>query len=121
MPTDPIAAPCASGASFGHAADELTCSTSVTTHALVNGRCRTTTTPSYGVVDLHALTVQTDPEVLRALSRRTAAQFLWGGTLRALDVGAPELRHEHTSCRGSWPATPLGEANRMTQFKVAKG
>ena len=33
----------------------------------------------YGVVDLHALTVATDPAVLRERTRRTAAQYLAAG------------------------------------------
>ena len=79
----------------------------------------------YGVVDLHALTVQTDPAVLRERTRRTAAQFLAGGvdpdrSTLVLQSFVPE----HTEL--SWLLachTAFGEANRMTQFKdkVAKG
>lgn len=79
----------------------------------------------YGVVDLHALTVPTDPEVLRRRTRVTAAQYLAAGVdpLRATLV-LQSLVPEHAelawilSCQ-----TGFGEASRMTQFKdkTAKG
>ena len=79
----------------------------------------------YGVVDLHALTVTTDPSVLRDRTRITAAQFLAGGvdptrSTLVLQSYVPE----HTEL--AWILacqTAMGEASRMTQFKdkVAKG
>ncbi len=79
----------------------------------------------YFVADLHALTVPTDPEVLRHRTRVTAAQFIAGGV-------DPET--SAVFCQSHVPAhaelgwvmsclTSFGEANRMTQFKdkVAKG
>jgi len=79
----------------------------------------------YGVVDLHALTVTTDPSVLRDRTRITAAQFLAGGvdptrSTLVLQSYVPE----HTEL--AWILacqTAMGEASRMTQFKdkTAKG
>ena len=73
----------------------------------------------YGVVDLHALTVTTDPSVLRDRTRITAAQFLAGGvdptrSTLVLQSYVPE----HTEL--AWILacqTAMGEASRMTQFK----
>ncbi len=79
----------------------------------------------YGVVDLHALTVQTDPAELRERSRRTAAQYLAGGVDPARStLMLQSMVPEHTEL--SWLLachTAFGEANRMTQFKdkIAKG
>ncbi len=79
----------------------------------------------YGVVDLHALTVPTDPAVLRQRTRVTAAQFLAGGVdPDRATLMLQSLVPEHTelawilSCQ-----TGFGEASRMTQFKdkTAKG
>ncbi|MEI2776873.1 MAG: tryptophan--tRNA ligase [Tetrasphaera sp.] len=79
----------------------------------------------YGVVDLHALTVPTDPEVLRRRTRVTAAQFLAGGVdPDRATLMLQSLVPEHAelawilSCQ-----TGFGEASRMTQFKdkTAKG
>ncbi len=79
----------------------------------------------YFVANLHALTVPTDPAVLRHRTRVTAAQFLAGG----VDPGRSTLFlqsdvAEHAEL--AWVCnclTAFGEASRMTQFKdkVAKG
>jgi tryptophanyl-tRNA synthetase len=79
----------------------------------------------YFVADLHALTVPTDPEVLRRRTRVTAAQFIAGGVdpetsavFCQSHVGPhPELAWV-LACQ-----TAMGEMNRMTQFKdkTAKG
>src|SRR6478735_1608775 len=63
----------------------------------------------YFVADLHALTVPTDPEVLRHRTRVTAAQFIAGGV-------DPET--SAVFCQ-----TAMGEMSRMTQYKdkTAKG
>ncbi|MDN4479978.1 tryptophan--tRNA ligase [Demequina muriae] len=73
----------------------------------------------YGVVDLHALTVAPDPAVLRARTRRTAAQFLAGGVdpTRSI-VFCQSHVPEHAEL--AWllsTFTGFGEAGRMTQFK----
>ena len=79
----------------------------------------------YGVVDPHALTVATDPAVLRERTRRTAAQYLAAGVDPARStLMVQSLVPEHTEL--SWILachTGFGEASRMTQFKdkVAKG
>ena len=79
----------------------------------------------YGVVDLHALTVPTDPAVLRERTRRTAAQYLAAGVdPQRSTLMVQSLVPEHTEL--SWILachTGFGEASRMTQFKdkVAKG
>ena len=77
------------------------------------------------VADLHALTVPTDPEVVRRRTRVTAAQFIAGGVdpqrsavFCQSHVGPhPELAWV-LACQ-----TAMGEMNRMTQFKdkTAKG
>lgn len=79
----------------------------------------------YFVADLHALTVPTDPAVLRRRSRQTAAQFLAGGVdpVRSAVFCQSHVR-EHAEL--GWVMSCLtaeGEARRMTQFKdkVAKG
>ncbi len=79
----------------------------------------------YFVADLHALTVPTDPEVLRRRTRVTAAQYIAGGVdpKRSAVFVQSHIR-EHTEL--SWVLgciTGVGEASRMTQFKdkVAKG
>lgn len=79
----------------------------------------------YGVVDLHSLTVATDPAELTARTRMTAAQFLAGGVDPARSTLMLQgFVPEHTEL--SWILschTGFGEASRMTQFKdkVAKG
>ena len=73
----------------------------------------------YCVVDLHALTVNPDPAVLRERSRRTAAQYLAAGVDPARSILFVQSHvSEHAelawllSCQ-----TGFGEASRMTQFK----
>jgi len=79
----------------------------------------------YFVADLHALTVPTDPEVLRRRTRMTAAQFIAGGV--DPDRSAVFCQsHLSAHAELGWVMSCLtgyGEASRMTQFKdkVAKG
>ncbi len=79
----------------------------------------------YFVADLHALTVPTDPEVLRRRIRVTAAQFIAGGVdPKRSAVFCQSHVHQHVEL--SWVLscqTAMGEMNRMTQYKdkVAKG
>ncbi|MGJ7440206.1 tryptophan--tRNA ligase [Aquipuribacter sp. MA13-6] len=73
----------------------------------------------YCVVDLHAITVETDPAVLRERTRRTAAQYLAAGvdpTRSTLFVQSHVPEHAQLA----WVLgcmTGFGEASRMTQFK----
>ncbi|WP_353950945.1 tryptophan--tRNA ligase [Knoellia sp. S7-12] len=79
----------------------------------------------YFVADLHALTVPTDPEVLRERTRKTVAQFIAGG----VDPQRSSLfcqSHVPEHAELGWVMNCLtgdGEARRMTQFKdkTAKG
>lgn len=79
----------------------------------------------YFVADLHALTVPTDPEVLRRRTRVTAAQFIAGGVdPETSAIFCQSHVHQHTEL--AWVLacqTAMGEMNRMTQFKdkTAKG
>lgn len=79
----------------------------------------------YFVADLHALTVPTDPAVLRRRTRVTAAQFVAGGVDPARSaVFCQSHLPQHTEL--AWVMnclTAKGEAERMTQYKdkVAKG
>lgn len=73
----------------------------------------------YTVVDLHALTVNPDPQALRDRTRRTAAQYLAAGVdpdRSVLFVQSHVPEHVELmwllSCH-----TGFGEASRMTQFK----
>jgi tryptophanyl-tRNA synthetase len=73
----------------------------------------------YCVVDLHALTVNPDPALLRERTRATAAQYLAGGIdpeQSILFVQSHVAAHAELawllSCQ-----TGFGEAGRMTQFK----
>ena len=75
--------------------------------------------PFYCVVDLHAITVEQDPKVLRDRTRRSAAQLLALGVdpaRSALFVQSHVPEHAQLSwvleCQ-----TGFGEASRMTQFK----
>jgi tryptophanyl-tRNA synthetase len=74
---------------------------------------------TYCVVDLHAITVEHDPAVLRARTRRTAAQFLAAG----IDPQRSTLfvqSHVPEHAELAWVLgciTGFGEAGRMTQFK----
>ncbi|HOA88190.1 tryptophan--tRNA ligase [Propioniciclava tarda] len=79
----------------------------------------------YFVADLHALTVPTDPKLLRARTRLTAAQYIAAGvdpTRSPVFVQSHVPEHPQLmwvlSC-----LTSYGEASRMTQFKdkTAKG
>ncbi len=74
---------------------------------------------TYCVVDLHAITVDTDPLVLRERTRRTAAQYLAAGVdpkVSTLFVQSHVAEHAQLawvlSCY-----TGFGEAGRMIQFK----
>jgi tryptophanyl-tRNA synthetase len=73
----------------------------------------------YCVVDLHAITVDVDPAVLRDRTRRTAAQYLAGG----VDPERSTLfvqSHIPEHAELAWVLgciTGFGEAGRMTQFK----
>ena len=79
----------------------------------------------YFVADLHALTVPTDPEVIRRRTRVTAAQYVAAGVdpqrsavfCQSHVAAHPELMWV-LACQ-----TAMGEMNRMTQFKdkTAKG
>ncbi|MBH0110806.1 tryptophan--tRNA ligase [Salinibacterium sp. NG22] len=71
------------------------------------------------VVDMHAITVPQEPELLRAQTRRTAAQYIAGGI---------DPEHSVLFVQSQVPAhaqlawvlntiTGFGEASRMTQFK----
>ncbi len=79
----------------------------------------------YFVANLHALTVPTDPAVLRRRTRETAAQFIAGGVdpkRSTLFLQSDIAEHAELA----WVCnclTQFGEASRMTQFKdkVAKG
>lgn len=79
----------------------------------------------YFVADLHALTVPTDPAVLRQRTRITAAQYLAGGVdPERSAVFIQSHLHQHAAL--GWVMsclTAFGEASRMTQFKdkTAKG
>ena len=79
----------------------------------------------YFVADLHALTVPTDPEVLRRRTRVTAAQFIAGGVDPETSAVFCQS-HVHQHAELGWVLacqTAMGEMNRMTQFKdkTAKG
>ncbi len=73
----------------------------------------------YCVVDLHAITVEVAPDLLRERTRRTAAQYLAGGidaTRSTLFVQSHVAEHAQLE----WVLgclTGFGEASRMTQFK----
>ena len=73
----------------------------------------------YCVVDLHAITVEHDPALLRERTRRTAAQYLAAG----IDPDRSILfvqSHVPEHAELAWVLgciTGFGEAGRMTQFK----
>ena len=77
----------------------------------------------YTVVDLHALTVEVAPAVLRDRTRATAAQYLAAG----LDPARSTLfvqSHVAEHAQLAWVLsclTGFGEASRMTQFKDKSG
>jgi tryptophanyl-tRNA synthetase len=74
---------------------------------------------TFCVVDLHAITVEHDPAVLRERTRRTAAQYLAAG----VDPDRSTLfvqSHVPEHAELAWVLgciTGFGEAGRMTQFK----
>ncbi len=79
----------------------------------------------YFIADLHALTVPTDPAVLRQRTRVTAAQFIAGGVDPARSAVFCQS-HLALHAELGWVMNCLtadGEARRMTQFKdkVSKG
>ncbi|MBT9257604.1 tryptophan--tRNA ligase [Phycicoccus sp. MAQZ13P-2] len=79
----------------------------------------------YFVADLHALTVPTDPELLRRRTRVTAAQFIAGGVDPERSAVFCQS-HVTAHAELGWVMnclTAFGEASRMTQFKdkTAKG
>jgi tryptophanyl-tRNA synthetase len=82
-------------------------------------RMQETHEASYFIADLHAVTVDFDPAVLRERTRRTAAQFLAAGIDPARStVFVQSHVGEHTEL--AWVLgclTGFGEAGRMTQFK----
>lgn len=73
----------------------------------------------YGIADLHALTVATEPRVLRERTLRSAAQLLAAGIDPAkATVFLQSQVPEHTQL--GWVLgciTGFGQAQRMTQFK----
>ena len=75
--------------------------------------------PFYCVVDLHAITVEVEPDLLRRRIRRTAAQYLAAGVdPERSTVFVQSHVPEHTQL--AWVLgciTGFGEAGRMTQFK----
>ncbi len=73
----------------------------------------------YSVVDLHSLTLDVAPEVLRQRTRITAAQYLAGGIdpqKSAVFVQSHVAEHSQLTWVLSC-ITGYGEASRMTQFK----
>jgi tryptophanyl-tRNA synthetase len=81
--------------------------------------------PIYCVVDLHAVTVPYDPELLRRRTRVAAAQLFAAGIDPEQSILFVQSQvQEHTElCWVLGCITGFGEANRMTQFKdkSAKG
>ncbi|TQL70144.1 tryptophanyl-tRNA synthetase [Nocardioides albertanoniae] len=81
--------------------------------------------PFFFIADLHAITVEQDPKVLRERTRRAAAQLLAAG----VDPGRSAIfvqSHLPEHAQLGWVMqciTSFGEARRMTQFKdkSAKG
>ncbi len=74
---------------------------------------------TWGVVDLHALTVAPDPALLRERTRRTAAQYLGAGIDPARSTVFVQS-HAPQHAQLAWVLsclTGFGEAGRMTQFK----
>ena len=74
---------------------------------------------TFGVVDLHALTLAPDPAVLRERTSRTAAQYLAAGIDPARSTVFVQS-HVPAHAQLAWVLsclTGFGEASRMTQFK----
>ncbi|MCU1443443.1 MAG: trpS [Cryobacterium sp.] len=73
----------------------------------------------FSIVDLHAITVAQDPQLLSQNTRRTAAQYIAAG----IDPSASTLyvqSHVTAHAQLAWllnTITGFGEASRMTQFK----
>jgi tryptophanyl-tRNA synthetase len=73
----------------------------------------------YCVVDLHSITVEHDPLVLRDRTRLTAAQYLAGGVQPSRSILFVQS-HVPEHAELAWVLgciTGFGEASRMTQFK----
>ncbi|HYO86123.1 MAG TPA: tryptophan--tRNA ligase [Dermatophilaceae bacterium] len=73
----------------------------------------------YAVVDMHAITVEFDPEVLQRRTRVTAAQYLAAGIDPARTIVFVQS-HVPAHAELAWvlsSITGYGEASRMTQFK----
>ena len=74
---------------------------------------------TYCVVDLHAITIEHDPAVLRERTRRTVAQYLAAGVdPQRSTIFVQSHVPEHAEL--AWVLgciTGFGEAGRMTQFK----
>ncbi|MCW2895892.1 MAG: Tryptophan--tRNA ligase [Actinomycetia bacterium] len=81
--------------------------------------------PIYCVVDLHAITVQYDPETLRRRIKVAAAQLFAAGIdpERSVLFVQSQVAEHAELCWVLGCITGFGEANRMTQFKdkSAKG
>lgn len=73
----------------------------------------------YGVADLHALTVETDPAVVEQRTLRSAAQLIAAGIDPSRStVFAQSQVPEHTQLAWIFSCmTGFGQASRMTQFK----
>ncbi|MCL1801113.1 MAG: tryptophan--tRNA ligase [Promicromonosporaceae bacterium] len=73
----------------------------------------------YFIADLHALTVNPDPALLRDRTRRTAAQYLAAGVDPGRSILFVQSQvPEHTELGWLMQCiTGFGEASRMTQFK----
>jgi tryptophanyl-tRNA synthetase len=77
----------------------------------------------YCVVDLHAITLPQDPDVLRRSTRLTAAQYLAAGIDPERSVLFVQS-HVPEHAQLGWVLqclTGMGEAGRMTQFKDKSG
>jgi tryptophanyl-tRNA synthetase len=73
----------------------------------------------YCVVDLHAITIEVAPDLLRERTRRTAAQYLAGGIDPVRSILFVQS-HVPEHAQLAWVLgciTGFGEASRMTQFK----
>jgi tryptophanyl-tRNA synthetase len=73
----------------------------------------------YFVADLHAITVEQDPAVLRERTRVTAAQFIAAGVdpQRTVLFVQSQVPEHAQLCWVMQCLTGFGEASRMTQFK----
>ncbi len=77
----------------------------------------------YGVVDLHAITVPQDPQILRQSTRETAAAYIAAGIdPKKSFIFTQSAVPAHAQL--AWVLnclTPMGWLNRMTQFKEKAG